>query len=248
MYKHVFNAKFVFGTVLSLSIFLCFGFRKCIGILRSYGRQISILLLLLAELSASAAVANEAVVEPLFDSISVFKGQGADHNLKEVPGAILSGNVLWESSYFTAVGVAKANKTLGQVSEYLQESPLASLRQGYELVLLQHHGLQHNAEVGAVYSLQSPDLFVGRLGVNFKVGVGISYALGTPSYEDGAKEEPEKRYNTQQLLLFDLEWHILGVDDLSFVTRVHHRSGVYGLVAPRHVGSNFLAAGIRYNF
>jgi hypothetical protein len=32
------------------------------------------------------------------------------------------------------------------------------------------------------------------------------------------------------------------------VTRIHHRSGVYGLIAPSGVGSNFVVAGLRYKF
>ena len=108
--------------------------------------------------------------------------------------------------------------------------------------------MQDNAEVGAAYTLHTPDLELGAAGVNFATGVGLSYALGTPSYEDGPLNDPARRYRLQLLLLFDLEWKLHGYGDWSLVTRVHHRSGVYGLIAPSHVGSNFLALGIRYKF
>lgn len=39
-----------------------------------------------------------------------------------------------------------------------------------------------------------------------------------------------------------------GFENLSVITRVHHRSGVYGLIAPQRVGSNFMVFGIRYKF
>jgi len=207
--------------------------------LRMYG------LLLLACIAAQAQAES---AQGLFDSVAVFAAQGADHNLKELPGRIVAGDIAWEKSYFNALGLRKTGKAVGQSCEVLQGTPLAAILQGYELVLAQHHGMQDNAEVGVAYTLRTPDLELGAAGVNFATGVGLSYALGTPSYEDGPLNNPGKRYRLQLLLLFDLEWKLRGYGDWSLVTRVHHRSGVYGLIAPSHVGSNFLAAGIRYRF
>lgn len=116
------------------------------------------------------------------------------------------------------------------------------------MVLVQHRGLQGNAEIGAAYMLRTSDLQMGALGVNFGAGVGLSYALGNPSYEDGSTLDPGRRYRLQLLALFELEWRMRGFEDISVVTRVHHRSGVYGLIAPQGVGSNFLALGVRYKF
>ena len=48
----------------------------------------------------------------------------------------------------------------------------------------------------------------------------------------------------QFLLLVENHWRLADSDKWSVVLRVHHRSGVYGLVAPRNVGSNFLAVGV----
>ena len=198
-----------------------------------------------------ACIATQAQAEPaqaLFDSVAVFAAQGADHNLKELPGRIVAGDIAWEKSYFNALGLRKTGEAVGQRWKVLQGTPLAAILQGHELVLVQHHGMQDNAEVGAAYTLRTPDLELGAAGVNFATGVGLSYALGTPSYEDGPLNDPARRYRLQLLLLFDLEWKLRGYGDWSLVTRVHHRSGVYGLIAPSHVGSNFLALGIRYKF
>jgi len=52
----------------------------------------------------------------------------------------------------------------------------------------------------------------------------------------------------QLLALVELEWRLRGVEHLSFVTRTHHSSGVYGVIAPRNVASNFLVAGVRWEF
>ncbi|MEO6172018.1 MAG: hypothetical protein ABIP02_02770 [Arenimonas sp.] len=183
-----------------------------------------------------------------FDSVMVYTAQGADHNLTELPGAILGGDVKWEPSYFTAIAFSKTRGTLGDSFALLKDSYFKNVEHGYEVVYAQHHGLQSNAELGAAFVLRTPDLNMGPLAVNFGSGVGLSHAFGTTSYEDGPINNPDKRYATQLLVLFDLEWKIRKIEKLSIVTRVHHRSGAYGLIAPRNVGSNFLALGIRYDF
>jgi hypothetical protein len=49
-------------------------------------------------------------------------------------------------------------------------------------------------------------------------------------------------------MLFDMAWKIRTGKHFSLVTRVHHRSGAYGLIAPPRVGSNFLALGVNLDF
>jgi hypothetical protein len=180
--------------------------------------------------------------------VSVYAGQGADHNLPELPEAILTGDIEWEKSYFISFGLGKTRGTLGENLEFLQETFFADFGHGYELVLVQHRGLQSNQEMAGAYTLRTPDAYLGPLGVNLGAGMGLSYAFGTPSYEDGPRDDPDRRYRLQLLALFELEWRIRGIEDFSFVTRVHHRSGGYGVIAPRYVGSNFMAAGLRYQF
>ncbi len=198
-----------------------------------------------------AASGAEAASQPLggiFDSVGVFAGQGVDHNKREMPKRILQGTLEWESSYFTAIGLGKVFGTLGESIGFLDGRFGGGIRHGYEVVGVQHRGMQSNAELGAAYKLITPDLNLGPLAVNFGFGVGLSYAFGTPTYEDGPRNDPERRYRRQLLALYDLEWRLRSVDNLALVTRLHHRSGVYGFIAPRHVGSNFLAVGMRYGF
>lgn len=208
----------------------------------------SALVVLVLGLNAGLADADTFSADGAFDAVSVYAGKGADHNLRELPGRIIARDVDWDKTYFAAMGAGKVRGTLGQSIESFQGTAFGSVLHGYETVLVKHSGLQSNSEVGAAYMLKTADLQVGELGVNFGAGAGLSLALGYPGYEDGPDNDPARRYRLQLLALFDLEWRIAGFDKLSIVTRVHHRSGVYGLIAPRHVGSNFLAAGIRHRF
>jgi hypothetical protein len=222
---------------------------KGVVLMRSNTRQYAAQLVLLMLTGFVSCVQAETMHDdPVFDTVSVFAGQGADHNLREIPGSIVAGKIAWEKSYFKAAGLGKTHGTVGEGWERLEGTLFAGILRGHEVVLVQHHGMQDNAEIGAAYTLKTPDLELGAMGVNFGSGIGLSYALGTPSYEDGPKDDPARRYRLQLLLLFDFEWRINGLDEWSLVTRVHHRSGVYGMIAPPHVGSNFMAAGIRYRF
>lgn len=199
-------------------------------------------------LNGNVARADTFAADGVFDSVAVFVGQGVNQNLRQLPVKIATASVDWDKTYYAELGFGKIRGTLGQSFESLQGTPFASLRHGYETVLTKHFGLQYNSEVGAAYMLKTPDLELGELRVNFAAGAGLSYALGNPTYEDGADNDPERRYRTQFLALFDLEWHLADSDKLSIITRGHHRSGVYGLIAPRHVGSNFLAIGVCRKF
>lgn len=215
--------------------------------MRFINRPLMLLVFILG-LNAEYVQADTFSADGVFDSVSFYAGQGANHNLRELPGKIITRNLDWDKTYFAALGFGKIRGMLGQSLESLHDTPFATIRHGYETVLVKHTGMQSNAEMGAAYMLKSPDLHLGKLGVNFGAGAGLSYAMGNPGYEDGPDNDPGRRYRTQLLALFELEWRMIGDDDLSVITRVHHRSGVYGLIAPRHVGSNFLAVGVRHKF
>lgn len=184
----------------------------------------------------------------IFDSVTGYYARGVDLNLREFPRAIFRGDLRQEDSWFWGVGLGKTRGTLGQSLAPLSGTFVENVRHGYEVVLLQHWGRQDNVELAAAYFLRSPDAELGFLRVNAMAGTGVSHAFGTPTYEDATASEPDKRYRTQFLLLLELEWSLAQAPAFSFVTRIHHRSGIYGLVAPSKVGSNFVVAGVRYRF
>lgn len=201
-----------------------------------------------ALLQTAVAKAENVSDSAFFDSIMVYTAQGADHNLPELPRVIINQDLDWEPSYFTAIAFSKTRGTFGDSFEFLDNSPFKNIEHGYEIIYAQHHGRQRNAELGVALMLRTPDLNLGPVAVNFASGAGLSHAFGTPSYEDGSFDNPDKRYRTQLLVLFDLTWKLRKFENFSIVTRVHHRSGAYGLIAPRNVGSNFIALGVRYDF
>jgi hypothetical protein len=181
-------------------------------------------------------------------SVTFYHGHGVDADLLGIPKQIFQGDVKWEDSYFEGVSYAQSmpmpdllNRALDWV--YLSDSTLR-----LEGLLIQHRGMQHNLETSFAYMLHTDYLELSGLRLRAGAGLGLSYAFGTPTYEDGPKDNPEKRYRFQNYNAYEIESSLADYPNLALAFRVHHRSGMYGVIAPRHVGSNFLTLGLRYQF
>lgn len=51
----------------------------------------------------------------------------------------------------------------------------------------------------------------------------------------------------QYYMAFELEYAAPQWERVSVIARLHHRSGIYGLVSPSTTGSNFFGAGLRWD-
>ena len=76
------------------------------------------------------------------------------------------------------------------------------------------------------------------------IGDGFSYALEKPKIEL-AKHKTSKLLN---YLLVEIALLVPGYRRWEVFTRIHHRSGVYGLINDIKGGSNFVALGLRCHF
>lgn len=166
----------------------------------------------------------------------VYWGQGVDHNLLELPEEFVASNVRYEPSYLVALSYKQSCGDVAFLNSW-------GVKGFCELIGVKHFGLQNNYEVDLAYQLVSPSLRIRQVDIRFGAAMGLSYALGEPSYEDGPKANPEKRYRFQNFNSYELIFSPVG-ETYSVFSRIHHRSGVYGLVAPQNVGSNFVSLGV----
>ena len=212
---------------------------------RTLGLALSLLLL-----EFSAASDLQAADTPSESSLTLtfVSAQGVDHNLKEIPIEIITADVDWDNTHFSGLSLDRNFGSFASRFDQLQDNPLGQISQGVELVALKHRGLQQNVELGLAYKLNTPTWRVAWLEGEAALGLGLSHAFSEPSYEDGPLDNPDKRYRTQLLVLFDTRWRLSAYPRYSILFRVHHRSGAYGVIAPRNVGSNFLALGLGYDF
>jgi hypothetical protein len=200
---------------------------------------------LMSSVLAGAAAYAGPVQAP---AVTVYQGQGVDSNLVDVFPKLFGGDLRYEKAYFTAFGYYHPLETPRGLQWVFDVLHIPETDTGFELIAARHRGLQRNWEVDAAYALRFNRLHVSLLSVRFGVDLGLSYSLGRPTYEDGPIGEPDRRYRFQHYGAYELEWGIAPAPHVSLVTRIHHRSGIYGVIAPRRVGSNFMTLGLRYSF
>jgi len=157
-------------------------------------------------------------------------------------GGVYSGSQLLEipmrldlkDSYTFGVSVSK------QFAEWTRYMRLEG-----ELQVLKHFGDQDNWEFTGSVNLRWVVFPWNRyLETSVAIGEGLSWATEIPALE---KADPTNSSNSQLLNYILLEvTFAIPESPWSLVTRIHHRSGVWGLFG--HTGSNVLEAGIRYRF
>lgn len=180
--------------------------------------------------------------------VTLYFGQGVDSNLPDLPGKAVSGKLHFDKTWFTGAGFAYPDVPADWVRTALGWVGLENSTSAKEFVLVKHSGQQRHVEWGALYLLRTPYAALGPVQLRAGAGIGLSYAWGTPSYEDGPPGDPGRRYKLQNFDAYELETGLAASPQWAFVGRVHHRSGAYGLIAPRNVGSNFLTVSLRYAF
>jgi hypothetical protein len=175
----------------------------------------------------------------------IYRGQGVDSDLLQMPEYLITGDLIFEPSYLTALGFIWPLRTPGPIQAMFDGFRVPDTRTGVETIVVKHDGLQDNWEADLAYMLRFRGWEAGGLTVRPGFAIGLSYAFGTPSYEDGPKGDPERRYRFQSFQAYEFEWGLKDHGRAALITGVHHRSGMYGLIAPRRVGSNFVTLGVR---
>lgn len=208
-------------------------------------RRLTILIFLFAALLAPA---GRAVADDHPALLTLYLAQGADPNIFMIFPEMLRGESMMDDTYFAALGYFHPLATPGGLQKVFDLLRVPNTRTGIEGLVGKHRGLQHNTEIGVSWQLRFAPLRLPLLRVRPSAGIGLSYAIGNPAYEDGPRFDPEKRYHLLNFNIYELEWSLAKVPAVSLVTRIHHRSGIWGVIAPPVVGSNFLAVGVRYSF
>jgi hypothetical protein len=180
--------------------------------------------------------------------VTLYPGQGVRTNLVQLPQRLVDGSLTYEESYFTGLGYRHGTETPSWIERTFEFIGVHGISTGIEVVGIKHTGMQNHYEATLSYTLKSPPMHLGPVRARFGFSSGVSHALGTPWFERGPAGDPDKRFQTLIYLAHEFEWGLRGYEQVSLVTRVHHRSGGFGTVAPRGVGSNFLTAGVRVHW
>ena len=200
------------------------------------------LILVAAALAPLPASAQESVTTTTQETTTVVQEPSPNPWFVTVVGGVYSGSQLLEiparldlkDSYTFGVSVSK------QFAEWTRY-----IRFEGELQVIKHFGDQDHWEfTGSVNARWVVFPWNRYVETTLAFGEGLSWATEIPALE---KADPTNSANRQLLnyILIEVTFAI-PESPWSLVTRIHHRSGVFGLFG--HSGSNVLEAGIRYRF
>ncbi len=205
---------------------------------RFRGALISSLLTLPAVLISSQAHAGEARTRK--GHISAIGAVKAQSKLWRIPDRLVTAQLRLQKSYFISLA---ADKVLA--SDFTLIGKHNSLE--VEGQITQHLGREDHQEATLALALRSGEVgIIGGTSANFMWGNGGSYAFSAPRLEQGngglyGVDVPRFQY----MMLFETEFSDSSAPDVHLFFRVHHRSGIYGLISSGKTGSNHLGMGLR---
>jgi hypothetical protein len=168
-----------------------------------------------------------------------------DTDLLDVPARSVTGRLNFSDSNFAGVGLSRVIVPSFALPLPFTDFAFRGNRIELEGQVLRHFGGQHHWEGTLALMFRTGEIpLAGGLSVNLAVGEGLSYASERPRLEGAIDVRPTRFLN---YLAFEAEFSHESLPGVSLVTRLHHRSGIFGVIAPRKSGSNFIGAGVRFD-
>jgi hypothetical protein len=168
---------------------------------------------------------------PLY-SLSVYGGQMTDNGINEFFDNFYE--LDFEDSYLVALALARR---VGSYKDLISFEVEGQIVKHFE----EQDHWEFNALLTARWELFPWDHY---LDTSFALGTGPSYATNTPEIEVERSDESE---HLLAYMLVELEFVLPSRPNVALITRIHHRSNAFGLVA-EDGSSNVLAVGLKFKF
>ncbi len=185
---------------------------------------------LLTVFSAASAYPEQA--EERRYSLNVYAGQMTTNHWEDFFAA--GDGLAFKNSYLTALTLARRMGTHQKRASFEIEGQI-----------VKHFNIQNHLELNAICTARWDAFWWDKyLDTSLAFGLGPSFATAEPEIEilnDG---------KTDRFLVYwmvELAFGLPQDSRFAFITRLHHRSNAYGLLAEKG-GSNALAIGLKYRF
>ncbi len=178
------------------------------------------------------------------DSLFVLTGESVNSNLIDLPSKSLKGDLEFEGHKLTGIGYQKDVAHPNFIASSLDYFGITDAKSSLELMAVQHYPQHSLLENVVAYHIKSRPFDWSWTKLTLGFSVGLSYVYGTPAFDDGGKDASNKKYRLLNYNAYEASFWNQKEDSAVFF-RIHHRSGMYGLIAPEGVGSNFLTLGIK---
>ena len=172
--------------------------------------------------------------------VTIYGDRRAANGLWPVVGGVFDVGLKFRNQYF--VGGALSYVLLHDIRIPIPFTGWTATHNRIEIEgqLDQHFGEASNTNtevvLAAVFRTGNLPLFAG-------ISMNVAFGLG-PSYAFSAPDEP-RDYKFLNYLSGEVEFGSEQFPALHVVPQLHHRSGVFGLIAPSAAGSTYLGVGLR---
>ena len=167
--------------------------------------------------------------KPLY-SLSIYGGQMTDNSIDDFFHSV--SDIDFEESYLLTLALAR------RIASY---SNLASFE--VEAQVVKHFDQQNHWEFNTLVTARWEAFFWDNyLDTSLAFGVGPSYATDIPEIEE---QRSGKSSHLLVYLLVELEFVLPSHPNVAVITRIHHRSNAYGIVADSGT-SNAFAIGLKF--
>ena len=193
----------------------------------------SVLIISFMFLYALPCLAETQALEnrPLY-SLSVYGGQMTDNSIDDFSDSFWG--LDFEDSYLVTLALARRIGTYDELASFEVEGQV-----------VRHFKDQDHWEFNALLTARWEAFWWDRyLDTSLAFGAGPSYATNVPEIEVERSSGSER---LQVYLLVELEFVLPSYPNVAFITRIHHRSNAYGVVA-EDGSSNALALGLKFKF
>lgn len=179
-------------------------------------------------------------------SFGLFGGEAANHNLTEMLPKALSGDFEFKSAHLGGLIVRRELPTPGWLQRFgaWASTPVGN---SVEIGLYKASGLADNSELTIDWRPAIRPGQIGPITLEFAWGLGYSHSFGKP-WTDYTDPNRPGGYRNLFHMTPEIAFIPTAAPNWSLALRVHHRSGIYGVAAPRRAGSNHLALVLTHAF
>lgn len=179
-------------------------------------------------------------------TVGVLGGEGLNHNFANLLPEAVKGNLDFQPAHLAGLVVQRELALPGGWADWAGRHGMQT-RTSVEVDLLKGGGLVDNTELDILWRpavTPWPEL---PLQVELSWGIGVSQSFGQP-WSDYTDPDKPRGYRTLLHMSPQMafRWHDL--PDWALALRIQHRSGLYGVFAPRRVGSNHMALVLTHDF
>lgn len=193
-----------------------------------------------------AALAQAVAPTPNPWSIGLLAGQALNANLVDLLPQAVRGDLDFADARVGGLVIRRDLTPPGLLSDWgaAHQVPVST---SLELSLLKSSGLATNTELALDWRPAFTPWQWSAVSLEFAWGLGLSQTSGRP-WSDYTDPDKPQGYRTLFHMAPEVALRFSGLPDTSLALRVHHRSGLYGVFAPRRVGANHLALVLMQRF